>query len=147
MRVRNNQEASGRQACPDTYSTRQVRPSFSISRSASTGPHVPAWYSGTTVVRLVPSFQNLGNPGPGRFNGVAPHEPRGITGHHVQEQPFIGFRRRAAEDIAVLKIHFYRMCLRAGARHARDDAEREPFFRLDTSTLTRSAVGAAVHWR
>lgn len=27
---------------PDVYNTRQVRPSFWISRSASTGPHVPA---------------------------------------------------------------------------------------------------------
>ena len=45
------------------YSTRQARPSFWISRFASTGPHVPAWYSVSHRYSNLPGFEGPSDPG------------------------------------------------------------------------------------
>ena len=66
-----------------------------------------------------------------RFDRIAPHEERGVAGHDVQEEAFVGFGRGGPECRAVVKVHLDRIDVDAGAGHFRADAEREPLIRLN----------------
>ena len=63
---------------------------------------------------------------PRRLDRVAPHEQRGVAGHHVEQQPLVGLGGLVAEGGPVAEVHLHRIDPDLRARQLGGDPSESP---------------------
>src|SRR5260221_2689167 len=89
---------------------RQLKPFFSIWLQQLVGSRRPP---GSRLIGIqlltrifFPGIQDGHNHLPGRFDLVVPHKLRSVPFQYVQQQGFIGFRKRLSIGILIHEVHF-----------------------------------------
>src|SRR2546426_2459036 len=83
------------------------------------------------TLRTFPTFEDVAHQSPSGFHLIATSEQGRITPHRIEDETFVGFRRRHSERSPVAEVHFDLpdLNIRPGDLYAQ--AKRDSFVGLD----------------